>query len=111
MGKRSTAAIFSTLLNLGVEVKRRIYANVRMQPQKLADRYLARRSWPMSKPITALFWEVNEVGTKNKTTQKSARDLLNHILEKAPKDAPEITFAKIRVDQLSTEYESFFNDK
>jgi hypothetical protein len=79
------------------------------ESQKLSDRFLSRRPWPMTKPLTSLYWEVSEISARN-NARKATEDLWRHIIDKAPKDAPEQSFAKIRIDQLGTEYDQLFKD-
>lgn len=73
----------------------------------LHQRFDPRRSWPMSKPLVSLIFEVSEILADAKMN-KEAQQYWRWIIEKAPKDAPEQKFAQIRLDQSKTEYSQMY---
>jgi tetratricopeptide (TPR) repeat protein len=76
--------------------------------QELADKYLARKDWPLIGGFLHLYWMVaehlNEAGDQN-----SANKLLKVIVEKGPSGAPETGFAKARLDPTRTEVEKLWD--
>ena len=79
----------------------------RDSPQNLGALYLARQEWPLSKALARLFWNVSEKLWEADKKQ-TARDLWRFIIEKAPSDAPETTFAKLRLDNTKHEYDKLW---
>jgi hypothetical protein len=80
---------------------------LRTDPQSLGAKYLARRDWPMTRTYTTLVFEVAELNYAS-GHHAAARELWNNIRDKAPKDAPELSFAKVRLDTSRTEYDGLW---
>jgi hypothetical protein len=76
-------------------------------PAELGRRYLTRREWRLSRPLTTLFWEVAEKNS-NRGQSSIAQEMWSIIRDKAPSDAPEVGFAKVRLDPSRTEYEQLW---
>ena len=89
-----------SLLNLEVRM-------AKGDPQGLAARYLSRQSWRMSRALASVFWDVSEQ-TLAAGNQETAKELWRIIRDKAPADAPEKDFAKVRADKSRTEYDQLW---
>lgn len=76
-------------------------------PATLATIYLKRQNWKITKPLTSLFWQVAELNY-NRGHTSNANALWKIIRDKAPADAPEIKFAKVRLDPTKTEFEGLW---
>ena len=77
-------------------------------PTKIAATYLARREWPMKQAFVNQLWlaseKLYETGDK-----ANAKELWQTIDSKAPREMPEVTFAKSRLDPKRTEFENLWN--
>ncbi len=88
------------LLNLESEA-------LKEEPTLLATRYLTRREWDMSPELVSQFWLVSEEAAKANQLA-TAKELWDIIINKSPKGSPEIKFAKTRLDQAKTNYQSIW---
>ncbi len=77
------------------------------QSELLGRRWESRLDWPLTSEITTFFWRVSE-----KMMQDDLSDIgkkfLTHIIDKAPPDAPERDFAKLRLDNSQTHLEKLW---
>lgn len=82
-------------------------------PERLAQKYLARKDWKMTPEIIAHAWTISESVVAKATSQgniatmapENARKLWELIVEKGDPDSNEVTFAKARLDPNATEFE------
>jgi len=88
-----------------LELESKILSN---QTKEIANKYLARKDWPLIGGFLHLYWMVAEhlieAGDK-----ESADKLLKVIAEKGPVNAPETGFAKARLDPTRTEVEKLWD--
>lgn len=75
--------------------------------KELALRYAARTSWPVDESIIHYFWTAAE-SAKAAGNGKAAADLWTFISTKGPASAPEVAFAKARLDPAKTEFEKIW---
>lgn len=80
---------------------------LKASPSELGRRYLGRGDWRITKALATLFWEVAEQNSVN-GQPTIAREIWSLIRDKAPSDAPEVAFAKVRLDPSQTEFEKIW---
>jgi len=82
--------------------------HLREEPKVIADRYLARADWPLVGGYLHLYWvmaeHIYDAGQK-----LEARKMWQVIKDKGPESAPEVEFAKARLDPTRTELEKLWN--
>ena len=61
----------------------------------------------MTRELVSLFWSVAELNYQS-GQQEVGKRMLRHIIEKGPKSAPEVKFAKMRFDTKKTELENIW---
>lgn len=81
---------------------------MKKKPQALADRYLARQTWPLTGGFLHLYWIVAE-HLHDSGEDASARKLWKVIADKGPAKAPETGFSKARLDPTRTELEKLWD--
>ena len=81
---------------------------LRAKPAELASLYLKRQTWPLVAGFLRQYWLVsehlNELGEKPR-----ARSLWEAIAERGTPGAPEVLFAKARLDPTRTEFEKLWD--
>jgi len=80
----------------------------KMKPKVIADRYLQRQSWPLNGAYLHQYWTVSEYVYDAGATEE-ARKLWEAIRDKGGPSAPEVAFAKARLDPARTEFENLWN--
>jgi tetratricopeptide (TPR) repeat protein len=83
------------------------FSSLEKDPGILAALYMGRQDWPISKTLVHFFWNASELALAAGKTE-SARELWRIIRDKGPADAPEVSFAKVRMDNTKHEYDSIW---
>jgi tetratricopeptide (TPR) repeat protein len=82
-------------------------ARLKSQPARLAERYLARQSWPLTGAYLHLYWTMAE-HVYDRGAAAEARKLWGVLQERGPAGSPEVQFANARLDPTKTELEKMW---
>ncbi len=81
---------------------------LKSEPKTLAERYVKRGDWPLVGGFLHTFWTVSE-HVYDDGDKASARKMWEVIRDKGPAGAPEVQFAKARLDPTKTELEKLWD--
>lgn len=76
-------------------------------PKILVNRYLGRLEWPISNELAAIYWNIAETAQSIGMKQE-AIVLWQTIQSRAPKSAPQVSFATSRLESRKTEFEKLW---
>lgn len=84
------------------------YSRLKSDPRRLAASYLQRAEWPLVAGFLHQYWMISE-HINAAGDRQNARRLWQIIRDKGTPDAPEVEFAKARLEPVKTEFEKLWD--